>query len=394
MNETRALAHVELITDIQPIPNADKIEVATILGWKVVIAKKDNFKIGDKVVYIEIDSKVPEKPEFEFLRDRHFKVKTVRLRGQYSQGLIMPMSILNNDYDVGTDVTNELGITYAIAEDNVRKANTINKETKYISMASRHKNIFKRKPIRWLMKHSWGKKILFVFFGKKKDMPLQFPTKFNYIKKTDQTRIENMPWILNDKTPFIRTEKCDGSSATYIIERKKKNKFEFYVCSRNVRMLKPTQPCYFNDNVYWEMAQKYDIENKLIDYISKYPNLSYVCWQGEICGNKIQSNPHKLTTNHLFCFHMIDSEKGFYDIRDAVKIWNQYNMEHVPVDDILYILPDTIEEIKADADGYYDPSVCEGNTKCSREGFVYYSSSNPNLSFKNVSRKYLLKHEG
>ena len=129
-----------------------------------------------------------------------------------------------------------------------------------------------------------------------------------------------MPWVLNDKTPFICTEKCDGSSATYIIERKKHNKFEFYVCSRNVRMLKPEQKNYYSDNIYWEMAFKYDIKNKLIDYISKHPNLSYVCWQGEICGNKIQSNPHKLTTNHLFCFHMIDSEKGFYDIRDAVKI--------------------------------------------------------------------------
>ena len=66
----RALAHVEQIVDIQPIPDADNIEVATVLGWKVVIAKKDNFSVGDKIVYIEIDSKVPEKPEFEFLRDR------------------------------------------------------------------------------------------------------------------------------------------------------------------------------------------------------------------------------------------------------------------------------------------------------------------------------------
>ena len=92
----RALAHVEKIVDIQPIEGADNIDVATILGWKGVIAKKDDFNGGDKVVYIEIDSKVPERPEFEFLRDRKFSVRTIRLRGQYSQGLIMPLSILPN----------------------------------------------------------------------------------------------------------------------------------------------------------------------------------------------------------------------------------------------------------------------------------------------------------
>ena len=93
----RALAHVEQIVDIQPIPNADRIEVATVLGWKVVIAKHDEFKVGDKVIYIEIDSKLPEREEFEFMRDRKFRVRTIRLRGQYSQGLIMPMSLLKRD---------------------------------------------------------------------------------------------------------------------------------------------------------------------------------------------------------------------------------------------------------------------------------------------------------
>ena len=87
INGERSLAYIAKITDIQPIPNADNIEVSTINdGWKVVIAKKDNFKIGDEVIYIEIDSKVPEIPEFEFLKDRKYKVKTIKLRGQYSQG--------------------------------------------------------------------------------------------------------------------------------------------------------------------------------------------------------------------------------------------------------------------------------------------------------------------
>lgn len=91
----RKLAHVEKIIDIQPIPNADKIEVATVLGWKVVI-KKDEFKVGDKCIYVEIDSVLPEIEDFEFLRTKKFRIKSQKIRGQLSQGLILPIEILNN----------------------------------------------------------------------------------------------------------------------------------------------------------------------------------------------------------------------------------------------------------------------------------------------------------
>lgn len=389
----RALAHVEQIVDIRPIENADKIEVAQVLGWNVVVSKAENHKVGDKVIYVEIDSKLPDRPEFEFLRDRKFRVKTIKLRGQYSQGLILPMSLLKKDYPIGADVTKELGITYYVPEDNVRKANKVPKSVKYQSMAARHKNLFKRQPFRWLMKREWGRKLLFVFFGKKKDSPKSFPTKFAFVHKTDQERCENMPWVLQDKTPYIRTQKCDGSSGTFILERLKRNKFEFYVCSRNIRMLKLDQKCFYgNDNYYWEVAIKYDIENKLKDYLNNHPNLNYVCWQGEICAPKIQANAHKLKETHLYLFHMIDSERGFYDIREAKNIWEKYNMEYVPIDEELYILPDDFEEFKLSAEGYYDPSVCEGQTRVEREGYVYYKTTDPNFSFKNVSKKYLLKH--
>lgn len=391
----RALAHVEQIVDIQPIPNADKIEVATVLGWRVVISKADNFKVGDKVVYIEIDSKVPDRPEFEFLRDRKFRVRTIRLRGQYSQGLILSMSILKNkNYEIGTDVTKELGVTYYVPEDNIRKAEKVPKSVKYQSMAARHKNLFKKKPFRWLMKREWGRELLFWFFGKKKDKPKEFPTKFAFIHKTDQVRCENMPWVLQDKTPFIRTQKCDGSSGTFILERRGRSKWEFYVCSRNIRMLNSSQNCFYGDkNYYWEVAKKYDIQNKLKDYMIKHPDLSYVCWQGEICAPGIQSNPQHLTETHLFLFHMIDSAQGFYDIREAAKIWEAYNMEHVPIDEKLYVMPDDFEEFKQSADGCYAPSVCEGKSNCRREGYVYYKTTDPNFSFKNVSRVYLMKNK-
>jgi chloramphenicol O-acetyltransferase len=128
------------------------------------------------------------------------------------------------------------------------------------------------------------------------------------------------------------------------------------------------------------------------DYLKKHPELEYICWQGEVCAPGIQKNPQGLTETHLFCFHMIDSKIGKYDIRDAVKIWKEYEMETVPIIDENYILPDDFEDFKKTAEGYYDASVCEGKTKQKREGFVYYKTTDPNFSFKNVSREYLLKH--
>lgn len=90
----RKLAHIETIAEIKPIEGADKIELAYVLGWQCVV-KKGEFKVGDKIIYVEVDSVMPERPEFEFLRDRKFKIKTIKLKGQVSMGLILPLSILN-----------------------------------------------------------------------------------------------------------------------------------------------------------------------------------------------------------------------------------------------------------------------------------------------------------
>ncbi len=392
VNGKRALAHTEKIEWVKPIEGADNIELIGVLGW-TCIAKIGEFHEGDICVYIEIDSKVPEKEWSEFLRPKHFKVKTMKL-GKFkviSQGLALPIDVFDVEVPnkVGVDVTDILGIKYSVADDNKRKGKGIDK---YQSMVQRRPDVFKKKWARWMMRRSFGKKIMFFLYGKKKDNDRRFPTKFDHIHKTDQERVENMPWVLEDKTPFIRTQKCDGSSATYILERKGKNKFEFYVCSRNVRMLKPEQETFFGeDNPYWEMAIRKNIEKCLYDYLQKHTDLDYVCWQGEICGPKIQGNPHKLKENHLYLFHMIDSEKGMYDIRDAKKVWDSYFMESVPIENELYTLPDDLEEFKLTADGYYDSQVCEGLTKCRREGYVYYKSTEPMFSFKNVSREYLLR---
>lgn len=408
-NNERELCYLVKVDDIKPIPGRDRVESAIVGGWQIM-CKKEVFKPGSIGIYFEIDSQVPAKDPFMFLESKHFKIKTQKYKipdGQFwSQGLLMHPedfnwkingdTVIDNNRkshrvdDESRFLTKELGVVYNVAEDNTRKANSVDK---YKAMAQRNGKLFGRQPFRWLMKRPWGRKLLFVFFGKKKDNPKGWPVgKFPGVSKTDQERVENMPWVLSDKTPYIRTQKCDGSSGTFILEHKKHNKFEFYVCSRNVRMIDERQECFYGfDNYYWQAAKKYNIEKKMHDYLDKHPELTFVCWQGEICAPGIQGNPHGLKDLHLFCFHWTD-DTGRWDIRMAARLWKEYNMEVVPIDEKEYILPDDFEEFKLSADGLYDASCCQGNPQQKREGYVYYKTTDPNFSFKNVSREYLQKH--
>ena len=393
----RELAYVVNIDRIEPIVGSDNCEAAVVGGWRVM-TRKGTFQAGDKAVYFEIDSKVPETETFAFLAPKHYKVKTQKYtfggKGlMISQGLLMSFEDFGwdiNAYEVGDFLTEILGVKYSVVEDNKRKASV----DKYKRMAQRHAKLFKtNKLVQWLYARTWGKKLLFLFLGNKRDSASGWPVgKFPGVSKTDQERCENMTWVLEDKTPYIVTQKCDGSSGTFILAKRPFGKYEFYVCSRNVRMFKPDQKCFYGDNnYYWEAALKYDIENKMRNYLKENKDISFVCWQGEICAPGIQKNPHNLKDLHLYCFHMTDSKNGRYDIREAKKIWDKYNMETVPIVNENFILPNDFEEFKLQADGLYDASVCEGDSTCPREGFVYYKTTDPTFSFKNVSREYLLK---
>lgn len=233
----RKLATIQKIVELNPIPKADAIECAKVLGWEIVV-KKGEFKIGDSVVYIEIDSIVPDKPEFEFLRDRKFRVKTIKLRGQISQGICFPLNILpQGKYKEGDDVTDILKISkYDKQAEEEQKLNE--EKLKYTN----------NRIHRFFGKYPWYRKL---FFKPKKG---GFP---KFIKKTDEDRIQLFPHICeNEKdTIFISSEKIDGQSGTwFLIKNPKKwyqfgDKYTFGVCSRNLHLSKP------NNSSYWTIAK-------------------------------------------------------------------------------------------------------------------------------------------
>lgn len=383
----RALAHIEEISALDPIPGYDRVEQATILGWKVVV-KKGDFNVNDRCVYFEIDSLLPEKEWSEFLRAKHFKVKTQKMCKTISQGLAIPIDCIpeleGHHNAIGNNVTEILGVTYSSAEDRSRKSNKIDPNAKYKSMAARHKELFQKKPIRWLMRRDWGKKLLFLFFGKKKDNPKEFPS---WINKTDETRCENIPWIVNNRDPWICTEKIDGTSSTYAVDYTTNKKGEFIVCSRNVRQKDRDQKNWHDleDNVYWEMADKYDIETALRKIATNY-GVKRIVLQGETYGLKLQSNPYKLNDRRFAGFNLI-FDKNRLGTVEAKEILSYYNIPFVPIIEEECYLPDNMEDLKLLADGF---SMV--NQKVKREGYVYRSKDGKQ-SFKNVSREYLLKQK-
>lgn len=389
INDKRALAYIVTIDEIRPIPNYDRVEHARTNGWWCV-TRLNELKVGDKAVYFEVDSKVPADDErFSFLEAKHYKIKTQKMCKVFSQGLLMPITLFPElaDMEVGTDVTDILKVTYSVVEDNARKSKNGDPDAKYKSMAQRHQKIFKKPIVRKIMKHKLGRKIMFLFFGRKKDKPLSFPTHFPFVHKTDEERCENMPWVLGYERPLIVTEKLDGTSSTYILERKGKKKFEFYVLSRNVRQKTPDQKCYHDKNIYWDMAIKNNIEQHLEEYLIANPDLKYVCIQGESVGS-VQGNPLKLNEDELYVFNFIRSDVGRLSSIDGKEIIESWGMKFVPILETEYYVPTDMEAFKeyATAKSVVNPNVL-------REGIVLRDPTN-DFSFKNVSREYLLKHGG
>ena len=379
----RELAYVVKVDEIRPIEGADRVEVAIVNGWHIMV-RKDQFKPGDLAVYFEIDSKVPAEEPFMFLEPKHFKIKTQKyFKGTViSQGLLMSFEDFGwekDAYKLGDFLTQKLKVTYAVEEDNARKASSVDK---YKKMAQRHGKLFSHQPFRWLMRRTWGKKILFMFFGKTSDKKTGWPA---WVAKTDEERVENMPWILENKNPWVATEKIDGTSTTFTMKRGKFGKNDFYVCSRNVVFDKPDKNCFYDTNVYIEMAEKYDVENVLASILSDNPDLDWVTLQGETYGAGIQKRDYGLKEHRFMGFNFITSKEGRWDSVRAAKFMTQYSIPWVPILDENYILPDTIDELRAFS--HSEGSRIDGVIK---EGIVFRSQDG-SMSFKCVDPEFLLK---
>ena len=296
----RKLASIQTIINIEPIENADKIEYASVLGWHCVV-KKGEFNVGDKCIYIEIDSILPEdNPNFEFMKDRKYRVKTIKLRGKISQGIIFPMSILPKDeskYSIGDDVTNIL---------------KIKKYEPEIEIDTTPNYSYKKG---WLYNHTPGfiRGYIITHFRKlaKKlyhipDPKKPFPS--DIIPKTDETRIQAYEpefFTQNVNKYFSYTEKVDGSSTTAYYYNG-----HVGVCSRNMEL--PLD----DGNKYVEAVNKYNLIEKLTDFCKL--NNCNIALQGELLGPGVQGNKYKLTDYDIYFFNAFNIDTGNYFIESSL----------------------------------------------------------------------------
>lgn len=341
----RKLASIRKVKEIHPIQGADLIEVVVIDGWKVV-ASKGKHQIGEHIVYFEIDSFLPIREEFEFLRKscyrkmmdvEGFRIKTIKLRGQISQGLVMSLDDLPEMkksfaesigyfWDIGEDVTDFLGVL------------------KYEPPIPPELN------------------------GLVKGF---FPS---FIPKTDEERIQNLSEIYDELRTkrYCETEKLDGTSATFYL-----NDGEFGICSRNLDLLESEA------NTYWKFARVNDIENKLRN-IGKNIGI-----QGELIGEGIQGNPYKIKGQTVKFFKAFDIDAyQFLQYDDFVNLIRvRLGCETVPLLDMYVILPENIDDLISMADG---KSVL--NPLTDREGIVLHAIDGT-TSFKIISNNHLLNEK-
>lgn len=343
----RSLATIQEIGKLEPILGADAIEKATVLGWELVV-KKGEFRVGDKCIYIEVDSIVPETQQFEFLRARKFRVRTIRLRGQVSQGLALP--IVSGDFPVGTDVTEKLGIRKYDPQGDRERAEM-----------ERQVALQKNKLKKFFMRSSLFRRVYNFLFGKNRG---SWPS---FIQKTDEERIQKMPTILSRGLTYDLTEKLDGQSGTYFKVRRGW-RTQFGVCSRNFLIGIP------DNSTYWQAARKYDIKKKL--------RVGEVI-QGEILSPKVQGNKYCVGDVEFYVFNMIRNGKKL-PTHEMIEWCNAASIPHVPVLATGATIPDSVPCLVESARGF---STLRKETI--REGIVCRNYEN-NVSFKVINPDFLL----
>ncbi|TWT91676.1 RNA ligase (ATP) [Neorhodopirellula pilleata] len=329
----RKLATIRTVLETRPIEGADMIELAVVDGWKCV-TKKGEFAAGDAVIYCEIDSFLPVRDEFEFLRksslkvmdDREgFRLRTVKLRGQISQGLLLAPSILGRSFNLGEDVTDELGIV------------------KYEA------------PIPACLGG---------------DVVGGFPA---FIAKTDEERIQNLAADFDSFRghAFYVSEKIDGTSFTAFVHEE-----QFGVCGRNWQLAEDAS------NSHWRVVRDLDLRGRM-----KTLGRSLAI-QGELVGPGIQKNRYALKAPTVFVFNVFDIAASAYVHKAEMEtICRELDLSIVPPLGEM-IVPDCLDAILTSAEG---KSVL--NPKTEREGLVWVrGSGDDRVSFKTISNKFLAKH--
>jgi RNA ligase (TIGR02306 family) len=351
----RQLASIQIVNAVEPIPNADAIEKIRVLGWWVVV-KKGEHQPRDKVVYCEIDSLLPERPEFEFLRASSlkpaqidatgdtvlpagFRIKTVKLRGQVSQGICFPLSILPPGAPTaeGTDVTGLLGIL------------------------------------------KWEPPIPVGMGGKVKG---GFP---NFLPKTDETRVQVLEPVLQrhrGKTFYV-TEKLDGTSFTAFVRQG-----QFGICSRNLWMDEADE-----SNLLVQITRGLKLEESL--RAARQRRGHDLAIQAEVIGPGIQKNKYGLKAVTLRAFNVLNVDTyRLLDHSAMLEVLGEIRIEAVPQLGTI-VLNHTVDELVALAEG---TSVLKPQIQ--REGIVlrplveeHDEDIGGRLSFKAINPKFLLKYD-
>jgi RNA ligase (TIGR02306 family) len=313
----RALCTVQTISKLDKIEGKDKIVLASFenTGWHVIVGT--DMKVGDRVIYCEYDTILPIKTEFEFLRKRcynslydGFRIKSMKMGGVYSEGIVFPTSILSMDggkFKDGMDVTSQIG---AIKYDpEALEEATLQTKKKHGPF------------MRFLLKIPFVKNIL---YPKKKSG--KWP---EFISKTDETRVQILQYVFEKykDLPVYVTEKIDGQSATFFY-----NKKEFGVCSRNLRLPRPNKikgKHAVMQSKYWQTAEKFDIENGLKQASRDLGINLYI--QGEQAGPGIQGNKYGFENLRLFVFNIYDiTHKRYFSTYEIDAFCAKYRFETVP----------------------------------------------------------------
>lgn len=361
----RTLASVQKVVDIQPIPGADKIVHAQVLGWKCITAIDNGIKAGDLVVYFEIDSRLnSEDKRFGFMESRKWKVKTIKMRGVYSQGLIMPLDQVPEikDPKEGLDVTELLKVT---------KIDT------YEPGESGGKGKKQHPVDKWLCRFKIWRKIR-PFFIKKKETGWD-----DTIPHTDETRIQALYYRLQpafETKRWYSTVKIDGQSGTFSYKHKMFGRGKFNIYSRSLRKKE-------GDGSNWDrVAQEYAIRKRMEE------DGRSIWIQGEVAGPGIQKNKDKLKTLKFFVFNVyLPEQKRYMSLEEMMCYCECRGFDMVPIVEMDFSLKGkSIDELVELSKG-----KSTWNEDALREGIVIRERDNQDLSrisFKVINPEFLVKY--